>query len=634
MSQENKSPVSALLPILILGIGAVLMMQILDPPVEPPKQQPVPVTQKEQALSDFTFQNRGQEKQILHDNGINVYVLNTKGGRIERIYVKSRDTVRIPESIIEASDDPLMKKFNALEITMGNGMDFQPHLYFKGAQAHQLAHPPLNDAVFSLTESDPSPGVKEYRFTLPVRFRDHRLELVKVYRFLENENFFHQVTVLRNLENRPFVLTDARGKPADLFFKPFAGVGPAPESDTAREMAYFGRFINYNDSLSRLPGYGSGGSGWFGCSGGSKGPYTLYLDAYDTLQFLGAHSRYFIAYTRFMPTDNPLSSLDGAVVTNDPSLKSDAFYSGIFKGFKLTAAHDTDLNMKPGEPRITDLVKMDQARTDAIVLNMQVFAGLRADDEHVFNNPTVASAEFGEEAPESGMRDVIYSSTFLALFAKIRDGIIWLLRFIEGYVGNYGYAIIIIAVGWKLVTYPLNQMQAKTMKKMQALKPEMDAINEKYKDDPNERQKKIMEVYKKHKINPAKGCLPVLIQIPIFIALYSAFTESIELWHSPFILWMHDLSEPDTVYTLNLGFVKNFTINILPLVMVASQFAQQKLTTVTADPQQKMLMYVMPFIMIFFFWSMPSGVTLYWTVQNIISVIWQLAANRFAKVED
>ncbi|PKL34158.1 MAG: hypothetical protein CVV45_04595 [Spirochaetae bacterium HGW-Spirochaetae-10] len=632
MSQENKSPLTSLLPIVILGVGAVLMMQLFDLDKKP-EPKPVPSGTQE-SLSDFTFKSEGVGQVVVYDNGPNVYVLSSKGGRIERIYVKNRDSVRIPDSIIDGSSDPIMKQYRALEITMGNGMDFQPHLYYRDSKADQLAHPPLNDAIFSMEESTPAPGVREYRFSLPFALNDHKLELIKVYRFLEKENFFHQVTVIRNLENKPLIWLDKDGKPADLFFKPFAGVGPGPESDSSREMAYFGRFINYNDSLSRLPGYGAGGSGWFGCSGGDKGPHTVYLEAYDTLKYVGAHSRYFIAYARFLPTDSKLSSLDGAVVANNPSLKSDAFYTSIYKGFTLAAAHDADLQLKPGAARVTDLVKLDQARTDAVVINMQVFAGLRADDQHVFNDPSVASGEFGEEAPESAMRDVIYSSTFLALFAKIRDGIIWLLRFVEAYVGNYGYAIIIIAVGWKLVTYPLNQMQAKTMKKMNALKPEMDVINEKYKDDPNERQKKIMEVYKKHKINPAKGCLPILIQIPIFIALYSAFTESIELWHSPFILWMHDLSEPDTVYTLNFWIIQGFTFNILPLIMVVSQFAQQKLTTVASDPQQKMLMYMMPFIMIFFFWSMPSGVTLYWTVQNIISVLWQLAANRFAKVED
>ena len=138
-----------------------------------------------------------------------------------------------------------------------------------------------------------------------------------------------------------------------------------------------------------------------------------------------------------------------------------------------------------------------------------------------------------------------------------------------------------------------------------------------------------MALYKEHNVNPAKGCLPMVIQIPIFIALYSAFSESMELWRSPFIFWMNDLSEPDTVYIIkDLFFVQNFHINILPLFMVSSQILQQKFTTVVSDPQQKMLMYFMPVIMIFFFWSMPSGVTLYWTVQNVISIIWQVIANK------
>ena len=203
------------------------------------------------------------------------------------------------------------------------------------------------------------------------------------------------------------------------------------------------------------------------------------------------------------------------------------------------------------------------------------------------------------------------------------------MRQIYDMIGNYGWAIIIIAVSFKLITWPLNQMQVKSMKKMSALKPEMDKINEKFKDNPQEKQKKIMALYKEHNVNPAKGCLPMLIQVPIFIALYSAFSESMELWRSPFILWMNDLSQPDTVYIIkDLFVVQNFHINILPLFMIGSQILQQRFTTVVSDPQQKMLMYFMPAIMVFFFWSMSSGVTLYWTVQNIVSVIWQVAANK------
>lgn len=625
MNQDKKSSMTSFLPILILGIAAIAVMQVLNPPDEKNKKQPLELEQKKEQtnqpgpvqkevaqsqLADFVFKNTAPAKEIVYDSGTNVYVLNTEGGRIERVYVKSRPTLPIPDTVIEKTNDATSEKYRALEITMGNGMDFQPHIYFKDQGSDQLAHPLLNSAIFRLDESIENDQVKEIKFSLPVTFKGHRLEIIKRFRFLKNENFFHQITEIKNLESTQFELG------GDLYFKPFAGIGPGPIDDSSRELTYFGRFIRYDDSLSRLPSYGSGGSGWFGCGGGDKGPFTLYLNNPGSVEYMGAHSRYFIAYARFLSSNKEEhhSSLDGLIVTNNPSLESNAFYTGVVRGFKLAPAQvGTD---------------------DTLVLNMQVFASLRSDEQHTFHDSQLGLREFGEDRADSGLRDVIYSSTFLTMFSSIRDAIIWLLRFVEGYVGNYGFAIILIGVGLKLATYPLNQMQAKTMKKMSALKPEMDLVNEKYKDDPNEKQKRIMEIYKKHKINPAKGCLPVLIQIPIFIALYSAFSESIELWGSPFIWWMTDLSAPDTIYTIDTSILHGFTINILPLIMVVSQFAQQRLTTVSSDPQQKMLMYVMPFIMIFFFWSMPSGVTLYWTVQNIISVIWQLAANRFVKVED
>ena len=127
----------------------------------------------------------------------------------------------------------------------------------------------------------------------------------------------------------------------------------------------------------------------------------------------------------------------------------------------------------------------------------------------------------------------------------------------------------------------------------------------------------------------------MVIQIPIFIALYSAFSESVELWRSPFIWWMTDLSGPDTIMIIpDLIFVKNFHVNILPLVMVATQLLQQMTTTMSADPQQKTMMYIMPIVMIFFFWNMPSGVTLYWSVQNLITVLWQYISKKVSTPEE
>lgn len=636
---NEKTPLTSLIPILLLGAGAVALSWYMTPKTSAPPAAAPQQNEQEQpaprAVNDFVAAGgkKAGRDSIEIDAGRNIYILSPKGGRIERVYVKRRDTVRIPQSVIEESKDPIAQKYGALEITMGNGMDFQPHLYYSGDVSSQLGHPSLNDVEFQSAQATSDHGVQEVRFTAPVTFKGHKLEIIKVFRFLKDENFFHQVTILRNLETTPFVLG------GDLFFKPFAGVGPAPLTDASRELTMFGRFINYDDSLKRLQAYGEGGSGFLGCGGGDKGPFTRYTDKPDTLSYMGAHSRYFIAYTRFFPSDNKADSPDGAIIANNPSLKSDAFYTTFFRDLRLEPASKEEFHLDDDASRSAagsnnGLVKLDQRRSDALVINMQVYAGLRADDEHGFTDAARAKAEFGEDAPLSGIRDVIYSSAPLALFSKVRDGIVLLMRLIHQFVGNYGLAILLIAFALKLVTYPLNQMQARSMKKMGALKPELDAINTKYADDPNEKQKRTMELYKKHKVNPATGCLPILIQIPIFIALYSAFTESIELWHSPFFLWIKDLSEPDTIYTINYSIIQNVPINILPLLMVGSQFAQQKLTTVVADPQQRMIMYIMPFMMIFFFWSMPSGVTMYWTVQNVIAVLWQLAVNRFAKVED
>ena len=270
-------------------------------------------------------------------------------------------------------------------------------------------------------------------------------------------------------------------------------------------------------------------------------------------------------------------------------------------------------------------------RADALVVDSQVFFGVRRDESHFFYNQALALSEFGSSESDDRARRIISS---FALFSKLKDAIVWAMHHVYNLTGNYGWTIIIIASLFKLLTFPLNQMQAKSMKRMSILKPEMERINEKYADNPQEKQKKVMELYKKHNINPAKGCLPLLIQMPVFIALYSAFSESIELWNSPFVLWMTDLSSPDTIYVLNFLFIQDFNLNILPLLMVGSQILQQKLTTATMDPQQQTMMYMMPFIMLFFFWSMPSGVTLYWTVQNMLAIVWQLVAEKFMDNEE
>lgn len=654
--QDQPGPASSFLPVFIIGALVILGMQFFtdssDDRMPPPSPRPADFDPGN--YGDFVFPTGGRGDEITVETGYFVAKLNTKGGRISGMYIESHDQLKIPETVIATTGDPLAKKYQAIEITRGNGMDFQFHTYADSIYPGQLALPPLNDALFRLegVDHDDRTGVHEVRFSLPLRFVrkqpriDHRLELIKVFRFLPAENYFRQITVLRNLEREPFVY------PGDMFYKPFGDLGPNPEVNDARTLSSFGRFFYYNGEIKHRSNYASGAGGAcfpFGCSSTDRtGLYTWYDDAPNTLGLIGASSRYFFAYTEFLDEGaNTLHVPDGLLYKNEKDLSGREAFTVFFRKPRLEAAGapitSADLG-SPGELTTAEgklaapesgnrapIAKLQKNRTDAIIVDNKVYVGVRSDEAHRFHNPELVAAEFGVTEPNDDARGQIYTSSFLAIFSAIRDGIVVIMRWVYTYTGNYGWAIIIIAVGFKLITWPLNQMQAKSMKKMSALRPEMEELNEKYADDPQEKQKRMLEMYKKHNINPAKGCLPILIQMPVFIALYSAFSEAIELWKSPFILWMTDLSAPDTVAMIPyIG----IDLNILPLAMVVSQLLQQHFTTVVTDPQQKMIMYFMPIMMIFIFWQMPSGVTLYWTVQNVIGIIWQVATNKLSKDED
>lgn len=639
MQERNQNPSTSLIPIMLIGLATILFLQYFDlsnPERKVQKNQEMNLDNKQEALqqtteskNDFTFVNKEEKKQeVIVKNQKNLYVLSNKGGRIERIYLLSSDNVKIPDSVVLESKDELEKKYQALEITRYKGVDFQPHLY-----KNQIVNPVLNEAYFDVDYKEINSDVTQVIFSKNIEFNKNPFKIYKIYRFLKNENFFHQITILKNESDKDFVLN------GDLFFKSITALGPEPEDqENERILSTYGRFYHYNDSLKVLHGFHSSNGGIFSCSNTPKGRFSILTEKIDGLKYGGVFSRYFIFYSQYLPSDG-FHYPDGLILENQPPYDGSSLYSTIFWDLKLSKKESQNLrileylNSQSAESvaGFSKYVKEDQKRTDALIIDQIVYVGLRSDEEHRFFQSEIAKGEFGIEEPESSVRDVIYSSGFLALFSKLRDGIIYLMKFINKYINNYGWAIIVIALFFKLITYPLNQVQAKTMKKIHELKPEIDRINEKY-QDPAERQKRIMDLYKKYKINPAMGCFPMLIQIPIFIALYSAFSESIELWKSPFIWWMKDLSQPDTVYIIkDLIILKNFHINILPIIMVGSQLLQQKLTTVSTDPQQKFLMYFMPVIMIFFFWGMPSGVTLYWTVQNIITIIWQIAVEKFSK---
>ncbi len=193
----------------------------------------------------------------------------------------------------------------------------------------------------------------------------------------------------------------------------------------------------------------------------------------------------------------------------------------------------------------------------------------------------------------------------------------------------WGFAIISLTVIIKGILWPLTQVQVRSAKRMAELSAPMKAINEKYKDDPTERQKAIMKLFSDHKVNPAAGCLPILVQMPIFIGLFFMLRTSSELRFAPF-LWMSDLSVADTLFMLG-----PIPFNLLPLLMGAAQVMQMRLTpSPSADPAQKAMLQFMPIIFLVICYSFPSGVVLYWTVQTALGVLQQLITNRIKDTED
>ena len=192
---------------------------------------------------------------------------------------------------------------------------------------------------------------------------------------------------------------------------------------------------------------------------------------------------------------------------------------------------------------------------------------------------------------------------------------LYILNFLFGFVHNYGIAIIILTTIIKIIFWPLGNMSYKSMNEMKKLQPKIEALKVKYKNDQTKIGQETMALYREHKVNPFSGCLPVLIQIPVFFGLYKALMYSIELRHSPFFFWIQDLSAKDPYY-------------ITPVIMGATQFISQKMTPAMGDPMQQKVMLLMPVIFTFFFLNFPSGLVIYWMFNNILQIGQQYFINK------
>ena len=199
------------------------------------------------------------------------------------------------------------------------------------------------------------------------------------------------------------------------------------------------------------------------------------------------------------------------------------------------------------------------------------------------------------------------------------------LRALHGVTGNYGVAIIALTTLVKIATIPLTQTTFRNMREMQKIQPQMAKLRERFKDDQVALQKEMMELYRRHRVNPLTGCLPMILQMPIFFGLYTALSHAIELRHAPFALWIRDLSAPDRLLIGGIG------VPVLTLLMGASMFLQQWLTPQQGDPTQQRMMMFMPLVFTFMFINFPAGLVLYWLVNNLLTIAQQYTMMRSAQ---
>ncbi len=215
---------------------------------------------------------------------------------------------------------------------------------------------------------------------------------------------------------------------------------------------------------------------------------------------------------------------------------------------------------------------------------------------------------------EWGVNLALEETVDFGIFGILGKPLFIVLHFFYSFTHNWGVAIILLTILIRIIFFPLNHKSLKAMKKMSDLAPEIKKLQQKYKDDPQKLQQEMMKLYAEHGANPMSGCLPILVQIPVFIALYNVLMVTVELKNAPFILWITDLSSKDPYY-------------ILPILMGLSMVAQQWITP-SSDKNQRMIMYIMAIVFTFMFMNFPSGLVLYWLTNNILGLLQSYIINR------
>ncbi len=315
----------------------------------------------------------------------------------------------------------------------------------------------------------------------------------------------------------------------------------------------------------------------------------------------------------FIGLIGPASFIDDKVQKNLPETEEerkgtvrwvalqDKYFLSVLLPVQATAA----VIKKEGDKLVSAGIRIAQLIPGSSV-GMQLYAGPKEYD-------TLKALNVGlEETIDFGW--FIYGSwSFVKAVAK---PLFYVLRFLYDYTHNYGVTIILLTVGIKLLFVPLQFKSYKSMKQMQVIQPKVAALQAKYKDDRDRLNRELIKLYRDHKVNPVGGCLPMLLQMPVFVALFNILYMTIDLRQAPFIFWITDLSAQDPYY-------------VLPLVMGVTMVIQQKITPTTMDPAQAKIMLLLPVFMTFLFITFPAGLVLYWLTNNVLTIAQQLITERY-----
>jgi YidC/Oxa1 family membrane protein insertase len=286
-------------------------------------------------------------------------------------------------------------------------------------------------------------------------------------------------------------------------------------------------------------------------------------------------------------------------------------YIGIEDNYFLTA-------LRPEKSSGAVLRAIDVPAVEKKEKRREIYAAVNAAPDGTLSSAAFFGPKEAKVVDRYGFEKTLQLGVFGIIARFFLAALLWLNRFTK----NYGWAIIVLTLIIKLVLYPLQHKWLIGMKKMQKLQPKQEAIKAKYKKaktDPEQRQKmntEMMKLYQQEGINPAGGCLPFVLQIPILWGFYGLLSHAIELRGAPFIFWIHDLSMKDPYY-------------ITPILMTVTMFIQQAITPSTADPAQKKMFLIMPLVMGWIFKEFPTGVVLYWLMQNLLTIVQQLLMNKF-----